>query len=345
MSKAPKPWKLTEEETFSSFTSWRHNLVYVLSCDDHFRPFLEVNWQKISADNETRGFTDDVADVANAQTAQQKVTRLNRMLGLISQWVPHYLASDIVNNSTSLESIWNCVRKYYGFQQSEVQFMKFSTIVWEEGERPERLYQRILAHLQDNMLTKDSKLKHDGVQVTKNEDISPTVERLAVLRWMELIHPSLPALVQRTFAYDLQRMTLKDLQPQIADALDGFLEELRSDDVKVSRVFRPVDRSRSSNPRGTFQYKRTDTRPKQYTKFTAKIPQTQSPKKECRICKSEGRRYIGHSLADCDYVSKAEKRSMIQSFRVSTADDDQHPSDDDENVGQALDELSLSEES
>jgi hypothetical protein len=39
---------------------------------------------------------------------------------------------------------------------------------------------------------------------------------------MELIHPKLPIFVQRTFAYDLQRMTLKDLQPQIVDALDGF---------------------------------------------------------------------------------------------------------------------------
>ena len=103
--------------------------------------------------------------------------------------------------------------------------MKFSSIVWDNGERPERLYQRILAHLQGNLLRKDSKLKHDGTTPTHGEDISTTVERLAVLRWMELIHPSLPALVQRTFAYDLQRMTLKDLQPQITDALDGFLEE------------------------------------------------------------------------------------------------------------------------
>ena len=159
------------------------------------------------------------------------------MLGLISQWVPHYLASDITQkNSISLDSIWQAIRKYYGFQQSETQFMKFTSITWEDGERPERLYQRILAHLQDNLLRKDSKLKHDGVTPTHDEDISPTVERLAVLRWMELIHPSLPVLVQRTFAFDLQRMTLKDIQPQIVDALDGFLEEIRSEEVKSARV-------------------------------------------------------------------------------------------------------------
>ena len=114
--------------------------------------------------------------------------------------------------------------------------MKYSAIVWEENERPERLYQRLIAHLQDNLLTSDSTLLHDGAKPTQNEDLSPTTERLAVLHWMELIHPGLPALVQRTFAHDLQKMTLKDLQPQICDAIDSFLEELKNDDIKVSRA-------------------------------------------------------------------------------------------------------------
>ena len=43
--------------------------------------------------------------------------------------------------------------------------------------------------------------------------MSPTVKRIAVLRWIELIHPNLPALVQRTFAYDLQRMTERYAAP------------------------------------------------------------------------------------------------------------------------------------
>ena len=34
-------------------------------------------------------------------------------------------------------------------------------------------------------------------------------------------------------------MTLKDLQPQIADALEGFLKELHHDDIKPAPVFTP----------------------------------------------------------------------------------------------------------
>lgn len=312
MSKAPKQWKLTEDESFSSFTSWQHNLLYTLARDKEFAPFLKagVTWDKYSANNPTRGFTDDTG--GSETTAVQKAANLAQMLGLVSQWVPHYLATDITKNCVSMDSIWQCIRKYYGFQQSETQFMKFSNITWEEGERPERLYQRILAHLQDNLLQKDSKLKHDGAPVTVDEDMSPTVERLAVLRWMELLHPNLPTLVQRTFAYDLQRMTLKDIQPQIVDALDGFLEELRSEEVKIARSYIPRQKPK--------QKQAHPSRHASSNKFTAGTQKRKIPNKECRICKAEGRTYYGHDIGECDYLSRAEKRTLIQSFRVEMED-------------------------
>ena len=158
-AKAPRPWKLT---VFASYTSWQHNLIYTLSRDDDCKTFLKAGttWNRLTAADPKRGIADDT-EAANLQ----------QMLGLITQWVPHYLATDITNNSTSMDSIWQFIRKYYGFQQSETQFMKLSSIVWEEGERPERLYQRILAHFQDNLLRKDSKLKHNDATPTSNEDI------------------------------------------------------------------------------------------------------------------------------------------------------------------------------
>lgn len=334
-AKAPKPWKLTENESFASFTAWQHNIIYNLSRDNDFKCFFEpsATWLKASASEPLRGFTDE----DDGRTAQEKLQHLQQMLGLITQWVPHYLATDIVNNSTSMNSIWQFIRKYFGFQQSETQFMKFSSITLEDGERPERLYQRILAHLQDNLLCSGSRLKHDGSTPDKNEEISPTVERLAVLRWMELLHPSLPSLVQRTFARDLQQMTLKDLQPQIVDALDGFMEELRQDDVRSARVFAPAQTRYRSQPRQNFQkpqHYRDDSpqlhdlkhsnstrqqtrRPRSDTRKTSNA----SPGQSCRVCKAEGRRYIGHSFFSCDYVSRAEKRNFVKAQQVDVEDD------------------------
>lgn len=337
-AKPPKPWKLTEDESFASFTSWQHNLVYNLSCDTNFQRFLAqgATWTKASASNPHRGLTDDGGRYG--MRAAQKAQHLHQMLGLITQWVPHYLATDIISNSTSMDSIWQSIRKYYGFQQSEAQFMKFTSISWEEGERPERLYQRLLAHMQDNLLCSGSRLKHNGSVPVNNEEMSPTVERLVVLRWMELIHPSLPSLVQRTFAHDLQTMTLKDLQPQIVDALDGFLEELRQDDVRASRVFMPTSSNRGSR-RFQRDNRKSISRRSQYSQHAAggvdelpsqncaqssrpipahfsRTPKNANPIQSCRVCRAEGRPYVGHNYFSCDYVSKAEKRNTAVAHQV-----------------------------
>ena len=297
MAKAPKPWKLSENETFSSFTNWQSNLTYVLSQETNFSAFLapDVLWGKSSVTD--RGLT-----AVGSVTAPQRAAHLNQMLGLIAQWVPNFLSNDIVKNSTCLDDVWNFVRKYYGFQQSETNFMKLQQISWEEGERPERLYQRVLAHLQDNLLTKGCKLKHDGATVASDEIMSPTVERLAVLRWMELINPKLPNLVSRTFAYDLQRMTLKDIQPQIVDALDGFLAEIKNEEITASRVnFRSKPFSKSQ--------------PKSYSKFQPASKPKYQPSHQtpvCRLCKAENRP-SAHRLVDCDHITRAERKSLIRS--------------------------------
>jgi hypothetical protein len=46
--RAPKQWSLTKNETLTSFESWRQNLVYTLSLDNNFDPFLVsgVKWEK-----------------------------------------------------------------------------------------------------------------------------------------------------------------------------------------------------------------------------------------------------------------------------------------------------------
>ena len=60
---------------------------------------------------------------------------------------------------------------------------------------------------------------------------------------MELLHPKLPKLVQKTYAYDLQRATLKDLQDQISDNADSLLEEIRnSEELSVNRATYPSSR-------------------------------------------------------------------------------------------------------
>ena len=87
-------------------------------CND-FARFLETEWQKVNIQH--RGLTDDSEAVQveeNRKTAIQKQILLERMLGLIVQFVPSLLRNEIMKRSTSLAWIWKRVRKHYSCSQS-----------------------------------------------------------------------------------------------------------------------------------------------------------------------------------------------------------------------------------
>ena len=107
--RAPKQWCLSKSETINSFENWRQNLLYTLSLDSNFAPFLAEGfmWGKKTKADLLRGFTDDGEDVteANRLTAQQKVNFLELMLGQIANYCPIIARNTLVKNSTSIHSI------------------------------------------------------------------------------------------------------------------------------------------------------------------------------------------------------------------------------------------------
>ena len=316
MSRPAKPWALSENENSSSFNSWKNNIIANLKFQEAYKGFVKedtvVSWQKLTSENPKRGFTDE-----NALTT---AGRLNEMLCYIASYAPSFLSTNIQMDSTSLDSVWEIIKVYYRIDQSsEVQFMKILLIVREPGERPQRLYQRILSHLQDNLLQKNSKLKHNGETPQKAEVMSPTVERLAVLRWMELIHPRIPEMVQRTFAYDLQRATLKDLQPQISDALDGFLKEISDEETKVDRAQarRMTTEQESESDDNDIAVARTffQSKSKSFKKDRSYRPKPKP--KQCVICKIAGKvkRSFTHSTSECEVLH------TIRALQISEGND------------------------
>ena len=116
----PKQWSLTENESITSFANWQSNMLYHLSLNNEFANFLSSEWQKKSSSN--RGLTDDLESTPDRKTAVQKNIGLERMLGLIAQFVPSLLRNEIIKKSTSLSWIWQRIRKYYCFTQSEANF-------------------------------------------------------------------------------------------------------------------------------------------------------------------------------------------------------------------------------
>ena len=67
--------------------------------------------------------------------------------------------------------------------------------------------------------------------------MSPTLENIVVLLWLERIHVKLPALVKQRYGTELRNKTLASIKPEISQALSSLLTELSSNE-ESSRILR-----------------------------------------------------------------------------------------------------------
>lgn len=140
--RAPKQWCLTKNETVTSFENWRENLMYTLSLDKNFAPFLVADtwWEKKTKTTPYRGFSDDDENIpeANRITKEQKVNILELLLGQTANYCPAISCNTIVKNSSDhSDQIWQTIRLNYGFQTTGAHFIDFDCIRFDPIERPE----------------------------------------------------------------------------------------------------------------------------------------------------------------------------------------------------------------
>ena len=311
-NRAPKQWSLTKNETSTTFEAWRQNLQYSLSLDANFAPFLAdtFTWLKKSSPAPTRGLESDGDDVPTTRrrTAFQKNLHLDLMLGQIANFCPVISRGSIVKNSTSISSVWQAIRAHYGFQSTGARFLDFSDIKLEVDERPEDLFQRLMSFTEDNLLVANGPITHHGANVTADEEMTPTLKIMVVLTWLKLIHTALPALVKRRYGTELRSKTLASLKPEISQALDSLLEEIRSTaDTKVLRT--TASRFRQPPSRSSHKPSPSPWAP------------TKRPK-SCPLCKQVGRN-DQHFLSSCSYLPPEDRTYLSRSRFMSTFDDEE----------------------
>ncbi len=295
--RAPKQWMLSKNESITSFNSWRQNLIYTLSCDDKFTEFLvdDARWEKkTKANAKSRGFIGDGLGVeaSKRRTAAQKVIDLELMLGQIANFCPVIARNSIVNHSTSLSQIWQTIRLHYGFQTTGAHFLDLANIQLEAEEKPEDLYQRILAFVDDNLLKPGCNITHHGEEITEEEDIQPSLENMVVLIWLQLLHKDLPKLVKQKYGPDLRSSTLASIKPEISQALESLLEELANSSGRVLRTNTSFQKPRS------------------------KLRKTPSSK-QCPICKQAGRSDYSHFLSACRFLPESDRKYLLKARQIS----------------------------
>ena len=173
---------------------------------------------------------------AKRQTAQQKFNFLELIFAQIANYCPVISRNTLVKNSTSIQFIWNRIREHFGFQVTGAHFLDFANFHLETDERPEDLYQSLMAFVEDTLLRANS-LSHHGEPTPEDEKLTPTLENFIVLSWLRLIHPELPKLVKQRYGTELRSRTLASIKPEISQALTSLLDEIRAaDDAKIMRT-------------------------------------------------------------------------------------------------------------
>jgi len=282
-AKALKQWALTEEETITSFETWKNNMIFTLSLDDTFAPFLKAGatWRKKTKTSLFRGFT--------GVGAANKAASLELMLGQIANFAPVISRNTIVKNSTSMNSIWEAIRLYYGIQSNGARLIDFVSIRSSPNKRHEALYQEMVAFIEDCLLTSDCGLKHHG-EVVDEDEMSPTLENLVVLLWLQTLHPDLPARVKEHFGTELRQQTLASLRCEISQCLPSLLARLDEGQVPTVALSRPSTRR---------QARHTSTR-------------------ECPICKAARRPDYDHYLTQCRYLPDSDKAVLLKKRKPKT---------------------------
>ena len=152
----------------------------------------------------------------------------------------------IVDDSRSLKEVWHTIRLHYNIQTSGANFLDFVNINLEPDEKPEDLYQRMSAFISDNLLKKsaDDPIIHDkdGEDEVRNEDevLSPSLENLVVLLWLQKLHPRLPDIVKQKYAAELKNRTLFNLKPEISMSIPVLLEDADNSEAKIMIIDQPL---------------------------------------------------------------------------------------------------------
>ena len=336
-NRAPRQWNLEPRETLNSYKNWKENLVYTLSLHSAFKPFLVPNatWGKLTTATPYRGLTDDGDTVPQnvRRTKEDKLAALNLMLGQIANFAQLISRDTIVKSSTSLNFVWNTIRGHFHFNTTGSRFIDLISIKLEASERPEDLYQRLVSFVNDNLLTADSGLTHHLARIATDEEMSPTLENIVVLLWLERIHVKLPALVKQRYGTELRNKTLASIKPEISQALSSLLTELSSNE-ESSRILRAQGfQRRGGDQRNNYNnynnysnnnYNNNNNNDRGANRFSRPHdgPRRQN-NKYCCFCKTANRSgYDTHNLAECRHLTADDRKQMSRVRVVTDYNDD-----------------------
>ena len=194
------------------------------------------------------------------------------------------------------------IRLHYGFQSTGGHFLDVADIRLQAGERPEDLYQRLMAFFEDSLLTVDCGVTRHGEALRADKDLTSTLENTIVVLWLQLIDPALPHLVKQKYGAELRNKSIASL------ALPSLFGELRG--IADTCAMRAAGSSLAGNDfprRGRYRQQRN---------------------KLCVLYKTAGRPgFTSHNLSGCNHLPEADNKYMARSRFVGDMDEEYDEAD------------------
>ena len=280
--------------------------------------------------------------------------QLTKMLQVLSSFVHDNEAEDVIRDSTSLDWVWHYLQARYNIETKGVNFLKIVKHTFKSGENPQTFYKQFRSSFVDNLRKKGDSRNHlkPGDVMETDETMGPSQEDTIVLWTLEKIDPRLPAMVARNYEHRLDKTThLIDLAttifqrvPSMIEALDreaGLAAMMSGAAISPSEpaascageppltmdAFFPRGKGGSAAGRGastrggSFRGNHPRISPVTGRVWTLKM---------CRLCEDKQRSpavVASHNTAECDSISKSEKRAMLAALKAMP---DLHTSNDDD---------------
>lgn len=300
-SLVPKQRTLTETESQTTFESWRQSMIFHISLDPKSARFLSSGDMSTWTTANDRGFEDDPAgyNPESKMNRDTKATLLNIILGSISNYAPIISPRFITQQSTSLESIWERLRAYYGLRKTGSRILELMELKQEQGESREALWERLYSFLEDNLLTKSGGVKHENAKIEVDEKITPTLLNVLVTTWLNILNPGLPALVRLKFSTQLRTNTVYSIREEISDAVPTMLTELEEKDGAVCRS--------GTYNKGKFTYRKNN----------------KPNKPKCVLCETAERTPTNHFLSSCPFLPPEDKKFITRGREVAVHSDEE----------------------
>ena len=317
------------------FKSWKDAMCTYLQQNDDFLPFFNKSdgtkpqygvW-KTTEECQQRIDALDAFDTLNTEEADQETQLskrcrdLSSLLSIIARKVDQYDSDDVINCSTSLDSIWHMLEITYDIGRKGVHFLELSKVKYESGEVPSKFYKRVYHHFMDNLLKEGDRVSFKNTNLAEDEKLTPTLLNFILYYTLEKIDARIPSKVKDKWGHILDdNKCLHDLKDVILKAVPEMVAKLDSKDAELN-AFNSYGRKQTQN------YQSTRGRPSSYGQYSNK----RGNAKFCRLCQASGcsrRIFTSHNVSECQRWSRKdvqELRVMILDMQV---DPNEYPDSD-----------------